>query len=151
MDLFKIAELFFNFIMGKQRSKEISVEILNQVRRILILLVITIGALTMFCMGMSHLIERILNNLDDGQVIFSPAIGVILLFLIVCVGVLFYSTNKNRWLSIFKKEKTDDETSHSKIGGQIESVISLLILDIIKEREYKRENRHTSTRGEQDE
>jgi hypothetical protein len=35
MDLFKIAELFFNFIMGKQRSKEISVEILNQVRRIL--------------------------------------------------------------------------------------------------------------------
>jgi type VI protein secretion system component VasK len=150
MDIFKIAELIFNFFMGKKRSAEISVEILNQVRRILILVVITVGALTMFCMGMSHLIERILNNLDEGQIVFSPAIGVILFFLFICVGVLIYSTNKKRWLSIFKKERNAEETSQHKIGSQIESVVSLLILDIIKEREYKRENRNTSRNGEQD-
>ena len=147
MDFFKMAELFFNFMMGQrrsigERSQEISVEILNQVRRILILVVITLGALTMFCMGMSHLIERVLNNLDDGTFFFTPAIGVILLFLVICIGVLIYSTNKNIWLNIFKVEKIQkEEAPQNPIGVQIESVVSLLILDFIKEREFNREER----------
>jgi Na+/H+-translocating membrane pyrophosphatase len=147
MDFFKMGELLFNFIMGQrlnigERSQEISVEILNQVRRILILVVITLGALTMFCMGMSHLIERVLDRLDEGSFYFTPAIGVILFFLVICIAVLIYSTNKNVWLNIFKKEKNQKEDAPaSPLGNQIESVISLLVLDFIKERESNRESR----------
>ncbi|MDD4974085.1 MAG: hypothetical protein PHY93_07020 [Bacteriovorax sp.] len=147
MDFFKMGELFLNFMMGQrrligERSQEISVEILNQVRRVLILVVITLGALTMFCMGMGHLIERVLNKLDAGSFVFTPAIGVILLFLVICIGVLIYSTNKNVWLNIFKIEKIQkEEAPQNAIGVQIESVVSLLILDFIKERECKREER----------
>lgn len=143
-----MGELVFKFMMGQrlnigERSQEISVEILNQVRRILILVVITLGALTMFCMGMSHLIERVLNKLDEGSFYFTPAIGVILFFLVICIGVLIYSTNKNVWLNIFKKEKAQLEEAPpaSPLGNQIESVISLLVLDFIKERESNREAR----------
>ncbi|MDO9182718.1 MAG: hypothetical protein Q7U04_09930 [Bacteriovorax sp.] len=159
MDFFKMIELFLNFFMGQrqkigERSHEISIEILNQIRRILILVVITLGALTLFCMGMSHLIERILNKLDEGIFVFTPAIGVILCFLLICIGVLIYSTNKNVWLDIFKKEKVSEPApSQNPIGTQIESVISLLILDFIKEREFAREhkkerNNHGDERNE---
>lgn len=128
-----------------ERSQEISVEILNQIRRVLILVVITLGALTMFCMGMSHLIERVLNKLDDGNFIFTNSIGVIFLFIALCVGVLVYSTNKKVWLDIFKKEKTEPLTAAPALNSTIESVISLLVLDIIKEREAERAMRKTAS------
>lgn len=154
MDFFKMAELFFKFMMGQrslisERSQEISVEILNQVRRILILVVVTLGALTMFCMGMSHLIERVLNKLDGGEFIFTPAIGVLLAFIAICIGVLVYSTNKKVWLDIFKKDVSlASPAPPAAAVSTIESVISLLVLDIIKEREAGRENRKAAAAKE---
>lgn len=141
-EIFKMAEFFFSFIMGQRqsfgaRSQEISVEIINQIRRVIILVVVTIGALTLFCMGASHLIERILNNLDAGTFIFTPSVWVIIGFLLMCFGVLVYSTNKNVWLKMMKKEKEVKEPQ-GLIGNQLESVISLLLLDILKERESKK-------------
>lgn len=159
MDLFKMGEMFLKMMMGQhssfgERSQEISVEILNQIRRVLILVVITLGALTMFCMGMSHLIERVLNKLDDGSFIFTNAIGVILLFIAICIGVLVYSTNKNVWLDIFKKEKPGPLAAAPAVAAAtstIESVISLLVLDIIKEREANRAIKKTASQSSSNE
>lgn len=143
-DLFKVGELFLNYFLGKknfigEKSLEISAEILNQLRRILILVVLTIGSLALFCMGMSYLIERFLNNLDNGQALFTPSIWFILSFLIVCIGVMIYATRKQNWLDIFKPEKNEEVAPPAPaVGGHaIESVVSLLILDFIKERELK--------------
>jgi uncharacterized membrane protein YidH (DUF202 family) len=143
-DLFKFGEFFLNYFLGKknfigEKSLEISAEILNQLRRILILVVMTIGSLALFCMGMSYLIERFLNNLDNGQALFTPSIWFILGFLVVCIGVMIYATRKQNWLDIFKSEKKEVVTSSPVGGNAIESVLSLLILDFIKERELKRE------------
>lgn len=157
MDLFKIGEMFLKMMMGQhsslgERSQEISVEILNQIRRVLILVVITLGSLTMFCMGMSHLIERVLNKLDDGSFIFTNAIGVILLFIALCIGVLVYSTNKKVWLDIFKKEKpVAPAQAVAAATSTIESVISLLVLDIIKEREANRALKKTASQSSSNE
>ncbi len=152
MDFFSVAEMFFKYMMGQrsligERSQEISVEILNQIRRVLILVVVTLGALTMFCMGMSHLIERVLNKLDEGGFYFTTSIGVILVFIFICVGVIVYSTNKNVWLSIFKKEKIAQAPSAeapSTMSNTLESVITLLVMDFVKEREANRATK-TST------
>lgn len=144
-DLFKVGEFFLNYFLGKknligEKSLEISAEILNQLRRILILVVLTVGSLALFCMGMSYLIERFLNNLDNGQSLFTPSIWFILGFLIICIGVMVYATRKENWLDIFKSEKKEQPAVPAPVGGNaIESVISLLILDFIKERELKRE------------
>ncbi|MBY0416256.1 MAG: hypothetical protein K2Q18_18930 [Bdellovibrionales bacterium] len=147
-DLFKMAEFFLSFVMGQRqtlgaRSQEISIEIINQIRRVIILVVITVGALVMFCLGFSHLIERILNNIDQGNFIFTPSIWVIIVFLIFCMAILVYSTNKKVWLKMLKKEEEDKEEVKAPVGllgsGQLESVISLLVLDFIKEREANRE------------
>lgn len=152
-DLFKVGEFFLNYFLGKknfigEKSLEISAEILNQLRRILILVVMTVGSLALFCMGMSYLIERFLNNLDNGQALFTPSIWFILGFLLICIGVMVYATRKQNWLDIFKAEKKEVQTAPVPAGGNaIESVISLLILDFIKERELKREQeKHHSKR-----
>lgn len=152
-DLFKVGEFFLNYFLGKksfigEKSLEISAEILNQLRRILILVVLTIGSLTLFCMGMSYLIERFLNNLDNGQSLFTPSIWFILAFQVICIAVMVYATRKQNWLDIFKAERKEVQTSSVPAGGNaIESVISLLILDFIKERELKREQeKNQSTR-----
>lgn len=121
-----------------EKSLEISAEILNQLRRILILVVLTLGSLALFCMGMSHLIERFLNNIDTGAALFTPSIWFILGFLVICVGVMIYATNKNNWLDIFKADKKETPAPAPVASNQLESVLSLLILDFIKEREAKR-------------
>lgn len=143
-DIFKVGEFFLNYFLGKrnfigEKSLEISAEILNQLRRILILVVMTVGSLALFCMGMSYLIERFLNNLDNGQSLFTPSIWFILGFLLICIGVMVYATRKQNWLDIFKAEKKEVAPSVPAGGNAIESVLSLLILDFIKERELKRE------------
>ena len=144
-DLFKVGEFFLNYFLGKkkfigEKSLEISAEILNQLRRILILVVLTIGSLALFCLGMSYLIERFLNNLDNGQTLFTPSIWFVLGFLVICIGVMVYATRKQNWLDIFKSEKIEEAAPQTQsTGNAIESVISLLILEFIKEREQKRE------------
>lgn len=149
-DLFKLGEFFLNYFLGRgnmigQKSLEISAEILNQMRRVLILVVLTIGSLALFCLGMSYLIERFLNNLDNGEALFTPSIWFILAFELICIGVMIYATNKNNWLDIFKSEKKELPPGPSGImGSQLESVISLLVLDFIKEREAKRAHEHSS-------
>lgn len=143
-ELFKIAEFFLKYFMGQgnfigEKSMEISAEILNQLRRILILTVLTLGSLALFCLGMSYLIERLLNNLDNGAAIFTPSIWFIFGFQLICVGIMIYATNKNNWLDIFKMEKKNQVKAGSSFqGSQLESVISLLVLDFIKERESSR-------------
>lgn len=145
-DMFKIGEFFLNYVIGRkniigEKSLEISAEILNQLRRILILVVLTLGSLALFCMGMSHLIERFLNNIDTGIAIFTPSIWFILGFLVLCVGVMIYATRKQNWMDIFKAGKKEEVPASTSIlggNGQLESVLSLLILDFVKERESKR-------------
>ncbi|MBC7428955.1 MAG: hypothetical protein H7336_10110 [Bacteriovorax sp.] len=160
-DIFKIGEFFLNYFIGRknifsEKSLEISAEILNQLRRILILVVLTLGSLALFCMGMSHLIERFLNNIDHGDALFTPSIWFILGFLIICAGVMVYATRKQNWMDIFKagKKEEEEEAAAPKPllcgSGQLESVISLLILDFVKERESKRarEQHHSSHHNE---
>ncbi len=152
-DLFKLGEFFLNYFLGRgnmigQKSLEISAEILNQMRRVLILVVLTIGSLALFCMGMSYLIERFLNNLDNGEALFTPSIWFILVFQLVCVGIMIYATNKNNWLDIFKSEKKEELPQQPGVmGSQLESVISLLVLDFIKERESKRANNQNNNQS----
>lgn len=149
-EILKIGELFISYFMGKknffgEKSLEISAEILNQLRRILILVLLTVGSLALFCMGMGHLIERLLNNMDSGQAFITPSIWLLLGFQILCVAIMIYATRKKNWLSIFKNNEVPTNQTPAQLpGNQIESVISLLILDFIKEREYKRNHKPKS-------
>ncbi len=153
-DMFRVGEFFLNYFLGKktmigEKSLEISAEILNQLRRILILVVLTLGSLALFCMGMSYLIDRFLTNLDHGDALFTPSIWFILGFLAICIGIMVYATNKKNWMDIFKSDKKETPPAASSqlpVGGNaIESVVSLLILDFIKEREHNRAQKKTNT------
>lgn len=157
-DIFKLGEFFFSYFMGKkslisEKSLEISAEILNQLRRMLILTVLTFGGLVLFCMGMSYLIERLLDNLDRGIFTLSPSIWFIFFFQLVCVGIILFATNKKRWLDIFKSGKKEASSEERAVApaaghGQLESVISLLIMDIIRDREFKREQQASKPKPE---
>jgi hypothetical protein len=148
-DLYKLAEFLFKTFLGQsnflsEKSLEISAEILNQLRRILILTVLTLGSLALFCMGMSIPIERLLNNLDQSLMIMTPSIWFLIGFEVLCVGSLIYATQKRKWLEIFKQDDKDENSSNRQnaplIGSHLESVLALLVMDYIKEREAAREN-----------
>lgn len=143
-DVIKLAEFLFKTFLGQsnllsEKSLEVSAEILNQLRRILILTVLTLGSLVLFCIGMSFLIERLLNNLDQSQIIMTPSIYFLLIFLFLCVLTILYATQKKKWLEIFKQEKSSQPQGGPLIGSQLESVLALLVMDFIKEREVNRE------------
>ncbi len=102
-------------------------------------------------MGMSHLIERVLNKLDEGGFYFTTSIGVIFVFIFACIGVIIYTTNKNVWLRIFKKEKPAPAAAPeapSTMATTMESVITLLVMDFVKEREANRATKSHAAPGE---
>ena len=62
MDFSNLAELFISLVMGRtsllgDRTQKLSATILNQIRRVLILVLVMIGAFALFCVGMAQLVE----------------------------------------------------------------------------------------------
>jgi len=154
MDFSNLAELFISLVMGRtsllgDRTQKLSATILDQMRRVLILVLVMIGAFALFCVGMAQLVERILDRLDQGGSVLTPSIGAILIFMLLCLCILLFSTNKRLWLEIQKHEKEQHHeqngASSSILGTQLESVLSLLVLDFLKERGLKREKTHEKT------
>jgi hypothetical protein len=67
----------------------------------------------------------------------------------ICICAILYSTDKENWIKIFKNQSkntsdiNDQNQGANYPGSQIESVIALLILDFIKQREAKPESAST--------
>ena len=160
-DLLKIVEPLITLFLGQrqmisEKSLQLTKEILNQLRRVVSLISMLIGSLILFCLGMSYFIDRTLDQLDRGDFSLTPSLIFLLVFMLICLALVFYSTNKNVWIKILKKDPEDEEvekeierqTERQKMATQhnnpIEAAISLFILDLVKERELSREINKTN-------
>lgn len=144
-----IIAIFFGNLLKAQNLKEkslrLSSEILQQIRRILILISLTFGAFVLFCISVGYFIDRTLNLLDHGSFYFTPSLIFLIVFMIVCLLIFVYSTNKNVWTEAFKKDQQEDKKEQETTStgpSPIETAISLFILDFIKEREMSRNDKH---------
>lgn len=160
-DLLKIIEPLFSLFVGQrhmitEKSLQLTKEILNQLRRVVTLISMLIGSLILFCLGMSYFIDRTLDQLDNGSFALTPSLVFLLIFMAICLCVVMYSTNKNVWVKILKKDPDEEEAQRElerqKMATQhqnpIEAAISLFILDLVKERELNREKEKTESKKE---
>lgn len=151
-DLLKLVEPLISLFLGQrqmitEKSLQLTKEILNQMRRVVTLISMLVGSLILFCLGMSYFIDRTLDQLDRGDFTLTPSLIFLLIFMLVCLGTVVYSTNKNVWTKILKKdpeeEEAEKEINRQRMATQhnnpIEAAISLFILDLVKERELNRE------------
>lgn len=147
MNLFEILKPLLQILfsqagfMGVTETKalHLSKEILQQLRRIVILLSVTLGGLLLFLLGMHFLVLRLLDQLDQGSFTLTPSILFLFIFILTCLGTIIYSVRTKTWLKSFEDKTTDNSTSQNRIDtAPIESAISLFILDLVKEREWKR-------------
>ncbi len=150
LEIFKLLEPFVSLFLGQrhsltEKSLKLSAEILNQLRRVLGLVGILFGSLLLFCMGVHYFIDRTLTQLDSGSFSFSPSMYFLLVFILLCLGGIMYAINKTVWTAAFKKDEDETNLKNQSQSGNnlnanpIETAVSLLILDFIKEREAKRE------------
>ena len=114
-DLLKIVEPLITLFLGQrqmisEKSLQLTKEILNQLRRVVSLISMLIGSLILFCLGMSYFIDRTLDQLDRGDFSLTPSLIFLLVFMLICLALVFYSTNKNVWIKILKKDPEDEET-----------------------------------------
>ncbi len=151
-ELFKLIDPLFSLFLQSQRgltqkSLELSAEILNQLRKMIQLIAQLLGSLVLLCLGVSYFIDRLLDQLDKGEFIFTPSLIFLTFFMIVCLLSILYSTNKNVWKNVLKKDSDDQETPTDKTNetSPIETAVSLFILDIVKERELKRKQEESSS------
>lgn len=151
LEILKLIEPMASLFLGQrqmisEKSIRLSQEILNQLRRVITLVAMLVGSLVLFCLGMSYFIDRTLDQLDGGNFSFTPSLIFLSIFMAVCLIVVFYSTNKSVWTSVFKKDQEEEEAKQQKAevpnqgANPIETAVSLLILDFVKEREFNRQN-----------
>lgn len=149
-DLLKLLQPLMSILFGnllkaqnlKEKSLRLSSEILQQIRRILVLISLTFGAFVLFCISVGYFIDRTLSLLDRGAFTFTPSLIFLIIFMIFCLIVFVYSTNKNVWLEAFKKDQLEEKSLEENTAthtSPIETAVSLFILDFIKERELARE------------
>lgn len=140
-----LVQLFFsqsNFLnLTETKALHFSKEILQQIRRIILLLSVTLGGLLLFLLGMHFLVLRLLDQLDRGEFIITPSIIFLFVFLTLCLATIVYATRVNTWSKTFAEKTPNEESLQQKPRidfAPIESAVSLYILDIVKEREWKR-------------
>jgi len=150
-DFFKLVQPIIALVIGclrgpRENSFSIPDEILNQLRKLLLLAAQLVGSLVLFLLGMSYFIERLLDQLDSGTFHFSNALIFLTIFMSLSLISMFYATKKSVWTAVFNKP-FEKESSAKKMQthAQLETAISLFILDIVKERELNREKTTPST------
>jgi len=151
IDIFKLVEPIISLFIGslhghRENSFKIPEEVLSQLRKILLLTALLAGSLVLFLLGMSYFIERLLDQLDSGAFHFSNSLIFLTVFMLFSLIGIFYTTKKSVWKSVFDKipEKEFAENNVQN-HAQLETAISLFILDVVKERELNREKTASAT------
>lgn len=128
--------------LGSNKAINLSAEILQQIRSVIKLLSITFMGLILAMLGFHYFIERLLNQMDSGSFSFTPSIIFLLVFIAACMGLVLHSTSRKTWSQAFNGPSNEQERNKSarQDANPIESAISLYLLDLVKEREWKRQN-----------
>jgi hypothetical protein len=154
-EILKLIEPIITILVGSRQrlaenSLKIPAELLNQLRKILLLVSQLMGSLILFCLAMSYFIERLLDQLDSGAFHFTDSLVFLTFFMLACLISIFYATKKSVWSSVLGKDsESQDSAKPMSVGSPIETAISLYILDVVKEREQLRAKTDTQVNPQQ--
>lgn len=116
---------------------DIGQQIIAQLKKILMSLIILFICCVVFCLLMGYLVDRILTLMDQGTFYFSNSIIFLLILIVINIGTIVWALRK----ASAKEENSSKEKNQELIpmNSPLESAVAALIFDFIKERETKRE------------
>lgn len=117
--------------LGPNQIIDAIVERFQKALKTLIILVICTA---MSCVTLAYLIDRFLNQLDMGELVFTRSI-ILLLFLQVGFGLALILTLKNLAASESKEKKRKE---FQQTESALESAVAAWIMSYVNEREEKR-------------
>lgn len=144
----KFIEILLAFLasQGKglfqQNTEAFSEKIINNSRRIVVLLAICVISITLFCCGISLGYTAAVTNLDQGNgwVWSNAVIGGILLSAISLVG-LIYSLGEDRWLNAVGRHPEDrTQKNREENAPGLESAFAVLISEVAAQLKASRKN-----------
>lgn len=132
-----------SFFMGSAKNlfKEPGIALTQQLvvhlRALSLIITSCVGALALFCVGVSLLIARVAAQFDSSESFyFSTSMWIYLGMTIISGGVLIYTLRKSTWLKTLGFEQKQEPTSGK--SGALESAVALLIMDFVEERQSRR-------------
>ncbi|WII71309.1 hypothetical protein QJS83_12635 [Bdellovibrio sp. 22V] len=132
-----------SFFMGSAKNlfKEPGVALTQQLvlhlRALGLIVTSCVGALALFCVGLSLLISRIASQFDSTEdFYFSTSMWIYSGMTVLAAGVLIYSLRRQTWLKAMGFAEKP-QTAQNK-SGALESAVALLVMDFIEERQSRR-------------
>ncbi|MFZ4714949.1 MAG: hypothetical protein ACOYL6_14615 [Bacteriovoracaceae bacterium] len=131
--LIKIVEFFMNFAAGK--SHEFSEQVVEIARKLVMLVVTSLGSMAVLCVGITLTIIDLTKQLDSVQGFtgsWTFTVGLILSG--VSMVIFLLSLSQEKWMKAagFREKK---EESNSKA---LEEAVALLIVSFVEERKSNR-------------
>ena len=133
-----------SFFMGQAKSfiKEPGVAFTQQlvlhIRSLTLLLVAIISSLTLSLVGVCLFISSLANQLDKQEELsFTGGMTLYLVVTVISLAFLAYSLSQKKWL---KTSGLVEAAKPQRTAGTLESAVSLLVMDFVQERKFRREN-----------
>lgn len=124
-ELLKMIEMVMNFTVSK--SRDTSAQLLITARKLILLALLALGAMTLFCVGIVIVVADLARQVENPMII-----GIVLS--LSSAIVLLICFQKKSWI----KTKPVIIDQGPKIPSPIETALALLITDIVSERQTKR-------------
>ena len=136
MDYFlKIFELLTNFTAAK--SQTMSKQVVTTVRKIIGFVIIALGSMALFCVGVTMAVSELASQLDQSQgVIWNGKLSSGTILATLSLATFLYFLSQKAWLKAASLKQEEQGSGPSPM----EEALSLLIKDIVVERQMKRQD-----------
>ena len=134
--LLKVLGLVTNFLSAKSQS--LSTQVINSLRKIIVFIIVSLGAMTLFCVGISLLVNHLAERMETNQpLIFNGTVGLGLSLSLLSLMVFIYCLSQKTW-----QQAVSNREEKKYIGpSPIEEALGLLIKDFVMERQLKRQEK----------
>ena len=124
--VFKIIEIMMN--AGIQKSQVVSKQLVSGVRRIVIFILVSLGCMVLFCVGVSMALSDLALRIERPDLVGS-------ILAIVSLAVFVYCLSQKAWMKTVAQNNENVKQGPSPI----EEALALLITDFVVERQTKRQ------------
>ena len=130
--IFKIIEMFVGFSTAKSQIS--SKQLVETARKLIIITLISLGAMALFCVGIAIIFASIANQVEHPILIGASLAVISLIALVLCL-------RHKSWV----KTEFEKEEPAVKAASPMEQALALLITDFVMERQAKRNNSESPT------
>ena len=128
-----------------EKSQVISAHMVNVTRQMMMIVLVSFGALAIFCSSFAISLYFSLKAIDEnGHFVWSNTNTVGLVICILAAMTFYFCLRQETWKKVIKLEDEEEEkqkkTESAAHTSPIEEAIGLLIKDFVAERAFKREH-----------